>query len=311
VRFALSAEQRQFAATLHELLTDTPGEKAWPALAELGVTALAVPTERGGLGAGPTDLVVVFEELGHHAVPGPLVESLAAVPTLLAALGDTRWLPGLAGGDLVATLACPPHLPYAADADTAGLVLAIDGDTVRLVKATGTPLSSVDPGRRLFTVEPDAELAAGPEVRVAAGHAFDLGVLACAAELLGAGRAMLELAVGYVKQRTQFGKPIGEFQAVKHHLADVHVALELARPLLFGAALSLTPFDISAAKIATTQAAHRAARTALQVHGAIGYTLEYDLARFLTRVRALAQAWGTLPLHRARIASSLAAGGTK
>ncbi|HEV8561200.1 MAG TPA: acyl-CoA dehydrogenase family protein, partial [Actinophytocola sp.] len=98
--------------------------------------------------------------------------------------------------------------------------------------------------------------------------------------------------------------------AVKHHLADVHVALELARPLLYGAALSLTPYDVSAAKIAATQAAQRAARTALQVHGAIGYTLEYDLARWLTRVRALAQSWGTLPTHRARVMGGLTSGVT-
>jgi hypothetical protein len=310
VRFALTAEQRQFAATLHELLTDTPGEKAWPALAELGVTALAVPTERGGLGADPTDLVVAFEELGHHAVPGPLVETLAAVPALLAALDDTRWLPDLASGDLVASLAFPPHLPCAADADAAGLVLAVEESTVRLATVGGPALSTADPSRRLFAIEPGAVLAIGSEALAAAERAFDLGVLACAAELLGAGRAMLELAVGYVKQRTQFGRPIGSFQAVKHHLADVHVALELARPLLYGAALSLTPYDVSAAKIAATQAAQRAARTALQVHGAIGYTLEYDLARWLTRVRALAQSWGTLPTHRARVMGGLTSGAT-
>ena len=94
---------------------------------------------------------------------------------------------------------------------------------------------------------------------------------------------------------------IGSFQAVKHQLADVAVGLDLARPLLFGAALSLSPRDVSAAKVACGDAAYRAARTALQVHGAIGYTAEYDLALWLTKVRALLSAWGTPRFHRDRV----------
>jgi alkylation response protein AidB-like acyl-CoA dehydrogenase len=300
MRFTVSKEQEQFAASLHEALS-APADKHWRLLAELGVTALAVPAVRGGLGGDPVDLVVAFEELGHHAVPGPAIESMAAIPTLLAELGDERWLPRLASGDLVATLTYPPHLPYAADADTAELVLAAGEDAVWLVEPTGDPLSSVDPMRRLFAVTTGTELASGPTVAGAIARAFDLGVLACAAQLLGAGRAMLELSVAYVKQRTQFGRPIGQFQAVKHRLADVHVALELARPLVFGAAVTLAGRDVSAAKIAAGQAAYGAARAALQVHGAIGYTMEYDLSRWLTTVRALVSAWGTNATHRARV----------
>ena len=116
---------------------------------------------------------------------------------------------------------------------------------------------------------------------------------------------MLERSVEYAKQRTQFGKPIGGFQAVKHLLADVHVGLEFARPLLFGAALTLDPRDVSAAKVACGDAAYRAARTGLQVHGAIGYTAEYDLALWLTKVRALVNAWGTQREHRDRIRAAL------
>jgi alkylation response protein AidB-like acyl-CoA dehydrogenase len=308
MRFALSTEQRQFAGSLHELLGRVPAERAWRELAGLGVTALAVPREHGGLAADPIDLVVAFEELGHHAVPGPLVESMAAVPTLLASLGDDRWLSGLASGDLVATLALPPHLPYAPNADVADLVFAVDGDTVRLAETKGAELSSVDRSRRLFDVLPGAELATDAE---AVARAFEIGVLACAAELLGAGRALLERTVAYAKQRTQFGQPIGRFQAVKHRLADVHVALELARPLVWAAAISLTPRDVSAAKIAASEAAYRAARAALQIHGAIGYTLEYDLSRWLTRVMALRPAWGTASMHHTRVAAAVAHGGTR
>ena len=117
------------------------------------------------------------------------------------------------------------------------------------------------------------------------------------------------MSVDYATSRVQFGQPIGSFQAVKHQLADAHVGLELARPLLFGAALALgsatAARDASAAKVACTDAAYRAARVALQVHGAIGYTAEYDLALWLTKVRALTSAWGTQRLHRTRVLAAV------
>lgn len=298
MRFAISVEQQQFAATLHEALS---ADK--PDLAALGVTALAVPSPYGGLDAGPVDLVVAFEELGHHAVPGPLVESIAAVPTLLAHLPvGARWLPALAAGDLVATLTHPPHLPLA---DTsAGLVLHVEDGTLSSATRTGPELPSVDPTRVLRAVHPETVLAQG--IHTAMAQAFEIGALACAAQTLGAGRAMLELATAYAKQRTQFGRPIGQFQAVKHQLAGALVALELARPLVCGAAVTLSARDVSAAKIAATEAAHRAGRVALQVHGAIGYTLEYELSRWLLKVQALRSGWGTLSWHRNRVMAALA-----
>ena len=140
----------------------------------------------------------------------------------------------------------------------------------------------------------------------AAGRAAEAGTLACAAQLLGAGRALLELSVQHARQRAQFGRPIGSFQAVKHRLADVAIALEFARPLVAGAAAALTESrataarDTSAAKVAATDAARLAARAALQVHGAIGYTQELDLHLWLTKVQALANAWGSQASHRAR-----------
>jgi alkylation response protein AidB-like acyl-CoA dehydrogenase len=106
-------------------------------------------------------------------------------------------------------------------------------------------------------------------------------------------------------QRKQFGQQIGSFQAVKHQLADVHVALELAEPLVFGAAVTMSPRDVSAAKIAAGSAAYQAMRTALQVHGAIGYTAEFELSRWLLKVRALVTAWGTEAYHRERLMVAL------
>ena len=345
-----SAEQDQFAASLHDMLGTSapaagggpgggggpaaarrwadgdhePGLALWRSLADLGVTGLAVPARWGGLGASAMDLVVACEEAGHHALPGPVAESLAAVPALLTALGDDRlcdqWLPRLAEGEVIATLAAPPGLPYALDADVAGLVLLAGPDAVRAATA-GTRHPSVDPARWLFEVTAGPALAKGPAAATAIARALDLGALATAAQLLGAGRALLEASVTHVGQRTQFGRPIGAFQAVQHHLADVAIALEFARPLLYAAALTLTladgdpdagqgagrdaARDISAAKVACADAAHRAARTALQVHGAIGYTREHDLSLWLTKVRALIPAWGTQAEHRARVMAAL------
>ncbi|MEH1126412.1 acyl-CoA dehydrogenase family protein [Micromonospora sp. CPCC 206061] len=323
MKLTLSDEQARFAATLHDLLDASdvpaasrawatgdpaPGRAVWRRLADAGVAALAVPEKWGGLDASPADLAVACEELGHHAVPGPVTETVAAVPALLAALGrpaTERWLPALASGDAIATLAAPPWLPYAVDADASDLVLvASPGGAVR-AGVVGTALASVDPARRLFQVHDGASI--GDLSRDALGRALDLGALACSAHLLGAGRALLETAVGYAKQRTQFGSAIGRFQAVKHALADVAVGLEFARPLVYAAAVTLAPRDVSAAKVACAGAAHRAARAALQVHGAIGYTEEYGLGQWLTRVRALISAWGTSSEHRTRVLATLSA----
>src|SRR5262249_46696008 len=131
----------------------------------------------------------------------------------------------------------------------------------------------------------------------AGARAGEAGTLACAARLPGAGRALLEASVRHARQRSQFGRPIGSFQAVKHQLADVAIGLEFARPLLGEAAVTLTPRDVSAAKVA------------LQVHGAIGYTQEHDLHLWLTKVRALAGAWGSPAGHRARVMAAIADGG--
>ena len=325
-------ETTQFRAVLHDMLVAAdvpgvarqwaagdlaPGLAVWRRLAGLGVTALAVPEKWGGLGASPLDLVAACEELGHHAVPGPVAESLAAVPVLLGALADAgpasrgscgEWLAGLAAGELTATLAAPPWVPLAACAEAAGLVLLAQDGVVGRARA-GTTFRSVDTTRSLASLAAQTSLAAGAAGAVA--RALDFGALACSAQLLGAGRALLEASVRHACLRVQFGRPVGAFQAVKHRLADVAIGLEFARPLADAAAAALAAGeptagrDVSAAKIACADAAYRAARAALQVHGAIGYTAEHDLSRFLLQVRALVPAWGTAAEHRARILAGL------
>lgn len=272
MRFELDGDQQDFAAALDSLLANAdtvtvarawadgdhePGLKLWARLAELGVTSL---TDE------PVFLVLAFERLGYHAVPGPYVESVAY----------------LSREDGIGTVAVPPHVPYALDADVAD------------VPHVGPMRVSVDRTRRLFEVEsPDPVDEA----------AFDRAVLAVSAQLLGAGERILADSVTYVKQRKQFGREIGSYQAIKHALADVRIGLDFARPLVLGAALGEVP--ASAAKVAAGDAAYLASRTGLQVHGAIGYTQELDLSLWLTKVRALVTAWGTPSYHRARLLEGL------
>jgi alkylation response protein AidB-like acyl-CoA dehydrogenase len=171
----------------------------------------------------------------------------------------------------------------------------------------GGQLRSVDPARRLFQVRSERELTPVPPEGL--DDAFDLAVLASSAQLLGLGEHLLASTVDYVKQRKQFGREIGSYQALKHQLADVRIGLDFVRPLVLGAALRIGTAeqgrDVSAAKVAASDTAYLAARTALQLHGAIGYTEEFDLSLWVLKVRALVSAWGTTSFHRGRILHSL------
>ncbi|WP_427923074.1 acyl-CoA dehydrogenase family protein [Streptomyces sp. cg40] len=376
MRFLLDSEQRAFADSLNAMLTaaDTPsvvrswsrgeptsGRSLWRRVAGAGVFALAVPEAYEGLGPRPVELAVAFVELGRHAVPGPLVETVAAA-ALLTTLDDPapakRLLPALASGESVVTLATGR---YALDADVADVRLTVSaaggparrasGEAVgepaaagelasgaaksapeagesamerqlaplpggapsaaelRLAPPATVPHTSLDPARRLFPTPTGGELlAVGPQVPAALAHALTWARLATAAQALGVGLALLDRTVAYVRQRTQFGVPVGSFQAVKHQLADAKIALEFARPLVFGAALTMDPADVAAAKVTACEAAYRTARTALQLHGAIGYTAEYDLSLWLTKARALRASWGDPGECRAAVLESFSGG---
>lgn len=300
MRFTLTDEQTGFARSLDDLLSkaDTsavnrawadgdhePGLKLWSRLADLGVTVLA--TE-----ATPVEVCLAFEALGRHAVPGPWVESAAYLPVAL---------PHEDFSERRATVAVPPHAPYALDADAADDVYVVD-DGLRSA-TVGDQVSSVDGSRRLWVVEPDPVIE--PVEMTDPESAFNLAALATSAQLLGLGERVLSDTVDYAKQRKQFGREIGSYQAIKHQLANVRIALDFARPLVLGAAVDPTPRSVSAAKIQAAEAANLAARVGLQVHGAIGYTEEYDLSLWLLRIRALQPAWGTPAFHRERLLADL------
>ncbi|MFF3347855.1 acyl-CoA dehydrogenase family protein [Streptomyces sp. NPDC002779] len=294
MRFLPDAEQRAFTSSLDAMLgaADTAavvrdwsrgeharGRALWGRIAGAGVFALAVPPEQDGFGLRPVELALAFVELGRHAVPGPLVETVTAA----ALLPEPE---RLVSGEIMATVACGG--PYALDGDVADLRLLLTPDGLFRCPGHGPVRPSIDPARRLTALAAGELLTATP----AAGRALALARLLTAAQALGVGLALLARTVTHVERRSQFGSPIGSFQAVKHRLADAKIALEFARPLVLGAALTRTPEDIAAAKVTACEAAYATARTALQLHGAIGYTAECDLSLWLTKARALRTAWG-------------------
>ncbi|GAA2235122.1 acyl-CoA dehydrogenase family protein [Streptomyces amakusaensis] len=333
MRFALTDEQRAFGRSLDASLSSAgvpsaaaawaagdhgPGLGLFRRLADAGVFALAVPEAAGGLGRLPVELAVACVELGRHAVPGPLVETVAAGVLLgrLAGHGMPGAVTGALSGVLAgepATLVLPGGGVYALDPDAARTVLTVSYDgpgraaVLRAAPGHGPLRTATDPARRsAVPAAGGTVLAGGGPVAGAAALAGAYARLLTAAQCLGLGLALLGRTVAHVRERRQFGVPIGSFQAVKHRLADTHIALEFARPLVFGAALTLTPVDIAAAKTAAGEAAYAAALTALQLHGAIGYTDELDLSRLLRKARPLRDAWGTPARCRAELLAALA-----
>lgn len=274
----------------------------WEQLAEMGVLGILVEETAGGMGLDERWLVLLLEEAGYAGLPHPIVETAAVAMSLVA--------DHVSPDALVTTDLGGPIVPSAADADyllladgMAGLVLVPGPDVVV------EEVEVVDRGRRAGRVawEPGAAIGVAGDRDLA----FDRGAWGTAAFLVGLGQRMLDMTVAYVAEREQFGVPVGSFQAVKHHLADALLRLEFARPVVYRAAWSVaraTPErarDVSMAKAFASEAATIAARTALQVHGAIGYTEESDLHLWLKRAWALAAAWGNAGEHRARVGSAL------
>lgn len=290
----------------------------WSRFAEIGVPGLLVPESHGGLGLDEIDLVLLLEEAGRAALPEPVIATAAVGVPLIAGLGSAladTWLPRIADGSALIAVGHEVS-PFVSDAHVAQLLLMQRGDEVHAVAPADAELvaqPSNDPSRRLFSVRfsagaPLADAAAG---RALWSVALDRGALGCAAELLGVGQRLIDLAVAYSCQRKQFGVAIGSFQAIKHMLADVTVRLEYARSLVYRAAHSVArdvpsrSVDVSSAKVAASRAALDAAKTALQVHGAIGYTWEQDLHVWMRRAWSLDLAWGEGAWHRARVADAV------
>lgn len=279
----LTESVRDYLAAIHgpEVLrrldqADKRDPAIWQGLVEMGLPGLLVPEEHGGLGLGIVDAAAIAAECGRCCLTEPLVDTaFVAVPWLLAK-GEHSQLAAIAAG----VVKYPLHHainPWVAD-------------------GSGEALTSVDPVRILVKGNEGND-----------PHLLNLAALMTAAQLVGLADGMLHQAVEYAKIRTQFGQPVGAFQAIKHQLANCAVAIEFAKPVVWRAAaamqdeLASAPIHVSHAKVAATDAAMLTAETAIQVHGAMGYTYEVDLHYWMKRSWALAGAWGSRAFHLKRI----------
>jgi len=337
MRFGFDEDQLLLRKTLGDFLAsecptervralwDTPTGRSpelWKSLAELGVTGLLAPEACEGMGMDETFLVLLHEEAGRAALAEPLVATSVAVP-LLVELGTRelcdRWLKPIAVGEAIVVVGHPVNA-FVSDAHVASLLLLAKDDEIHALAPAEVSLVRQpvnDPARRVYSVRwtpsTATRVAHGAQAHELLAAALDRGALACAAQLLGVSGRLLELAVAYAQQRVQFGQPIGGFKAVKHHLANVKVALEYARPVVYRAAHSVAKrvatraLDVSQAKVAAGEAAALAAKTALQVHGAIGYTWEQALHVWMRRAWSLELAWGSGRFHRERVAEHVLA----
>ena len=339
--FTFSDDQTLFQSTVRDFLAKectpevvralwdeaaghSPG--LWAKLAELGIPGLLVPEAHGGMGLDEIDAALLFEEVGRAALCEPVVATAAVAAPLLVELGRLgreelagRWLERIAAGEAIVAVGHALS-PFVADAAAADLLLLSHGDEVHALEAGEVELvhqPGNDPGRRLYTAKwtpASATLTAADAAgRALQGAALDRGALACAAGQLGVADRLIEMASAYACQREQFGVPIGSFQAVKHMLATAKVKLEYARPAVYRAAHSVArgsgsrSVHTSMAKVMACDAAALAARTALQVHGAIGYTWEQDLHIWMRRAWSLEMAWGRNAFHRRRVGAAILA----
>ena len=326
MHFDLNDEQKEIKRVAHDLLAArSPFPKVreaaeasaydkalWAELVELGWPGIAVAGEHGGQELGAVELAVLLEELGYACAATPFMPS-ATVAAVIEAVGSSeqqqRWLPGLVSGETTAGLGTPELV---ADAEDAGVILIVDGDDVQLLdrgRAEVQPFVSIDPTRRFATVSGSGEaLGAGAASRV---------WLAIAAELVGVCQRALDMTLEYVKDRKQFGVPVGSFQAVSHRCAHMLLATESARSTVYYAAWAADAaperLDEAAALAAAAAAdgGREATASAIQAHGGIGFTWEADVHWLYKRAQLDAALLGGARRHRAglaRIGAGRAAG---
>ena len=310
--FELDDDQQALQAAARDLLDDlsssasvrahlASGEpwdrKLWTAMVEQGWTLVAVPEDKGGLGMSWVEAAILCEQVGAHVAPVPIVQQLIASAS--TGVDDVLATVAWSGGREV--------VPYAA---SAARVVAVVGDELHVVdRAASEPEPAMDVTREVGWFTPSAGRALGGGDAVA--RHFDVGATLLAAELLGAAQHMLDESVAYAKDRVQFDKPIGSFQAVKHRLADMLVDVEGMRSAVYYAAWCLSAghpdasIAASTAKAWCSDAATRVLASALQVHGGIGFTWEHDTHLYLKRGQLDGQAFGNATFHRQRLAALL------
>jgi alkylation response protein AidB-like acyl-CoA dehydrogenase len=263
-------------------------ESLWQLLCkQVGAAALVVPEELGGAGGELADAATVLQELGRALVPSPLLGTTLAELALLAAPEpDAETLAGLADGSSIGALVLDAD--YVVNGDVADVVVATtDGQLSRWTTFDAQPVATMDPTRRLARVQPEETVALGPDPGLA-----DTAAILLAAEQIGAAERCLELTVEYAKNRVQFGRPIGSFQALKHRMADLYVAIAAARAVVSDACNDPTPANAATARLAASEALCTVAAEGIQLHGGIAITWEHDMHLYFKRAHGSAQLLG-------------------
>jgi alkylation response protein AidB-like acyl-CoA dehydrogenase len=319
MNFIFTEEQLQFKDTIKAFLNDecTPksirsgwaskqsfNQNRWKGLADLGVLGSNLPEDSGGLGMDQVALVLMVEEMGYAGLPEPAAEQTFLINDLL------RMLPAEMqenikdhhmSGESYISIAHPLAPNPLFLNESAGL-LVFEKDSYYFVSKNDIEFEEV------VSNDPSRELGKITSIKntISSSENFDLlnsavlsrGALMTAALLIGLSQKMIDLSSAYALDRTQFGKPIGSFQAVKHMLADVAVAIEFARPAVYRAAYSLSDnnpkssLHCAHAKYMSTRAAEIACKNSIQAHGAMGYTWEMDLHIFMRKAWSLMACWG-------------------
>jgi alkylation response protein AidB-like acyl-CoA dehydrogenase len=284
----------------------------WGEMSELGWPGIYVPEEYGGQGLGVVELVIVMEELGYALAPSPFFSNAAAGLAILHGGSEEqkqRWLPGIASGEQRGTVAVVTNgeAPLVPDADSASVIVLIDGDSATLVEPGDAEIEEravIDSTRRFSSVRAEG----GEPLSGDFSAGIDRAEAALSAELVGVGQRVMEMAVEYAKDRKQFDRPIGSYQAVSHRCAEMLLHVESARSATYyaGWASDFEPesaaIAASVAKAYAADAGWKVTASALQVHGGIGFTWEHDLHFFLKRARTDGHLLGSPRKHRERVA---------
>jgi alkylation response protein AidB-like acyl-CoA dehydrogenase len=330
MNFDFTDDQRAIKETARDLLANrfklervrelaeskTYADDAWREVSELGWPGIFIGEENGGQGLGVLELVILLEELGYVLAPMPFLSN-AAAGLILQDAGATERLDGVATGEQRGTVGVVKdgRANLVPDAEDADFIVLLEGTEATLVErgdAQVEPIDAIDPTRRYATVTADGSGESLGDV----SRGRDLIALAVAAELVGISQRVMEMAVEYAKDRKQFDRPIGAYQAVSHACAEMLKQVEGARSLVYyaGWAADAAPDEFSLAasmaKAYASDAGWNVSASALQVHGGIGFTWEHDLHWFLKRAKTDGVLYGSARDHRERVAELAGLGAT-
>jgi alkylation response protein AidB-like acyl-CoA dehydrogenase len=321
--FGFSDEQQEIKRTAHDFLAarfkpekvrelaeaGSYDDAIWREICELGWPGIAVAEEYGGQGLGMVELVILCEELGYACAPVPFLSNAATGLVIEQGGSDeqrSRWLPGIASGEARGAIALDQEDPaLVADAEGAAVLGLPAEETGRLVEPAD---ATIEPVRLIDSTRSYARVAASDGEPLPEETGMYGPIVALAAELTGVAQRAMDMAVQYAKEREQFGRPIGAYQAVSHRCAAMLYDVEEARSLTYYAAWTADaepetlPLAANMAKARASDAAWSVTASALQVHGGIGFTWEHDLHFLLKRAKVAGQLLGTARQHRDRVA---------